>query len=353
MIRRLPLVLLALGTLVWADEFPYQQPPADIRDVLNAPPTPGISVSPQRDYAILLQGVRYPPIVQVAQPFLPLAGIRVDANTNGVHMANYYISLAIKRLPGGENVAIALPRDGKFGAPVWSPDGKQFAFTNTVAKGIELWIGSPSTGQTHKISGLSINGVQAGGVAVQWLGDNRTLIVSGVPAARGPVPLAPSIPNGPHVQESIGKAGPAPTYEDLLATPHDEDLFDYYATSQLVYLDAATGKLTPLGKTGIYTLVVPSPDRTHLLIGWLHKPYSYQLPARLFPAGNGGLGPQRQSRIQGRKSSSGRPHSSGGRAHRSRGPTNGCRISRQRWFGLKLSTVATPKQRSPITTGSE
>jgi dipeptidyl aminopeptidase/acylaminoacyl peptidase len=283
MIARSPLLLLALTTIVSATDYSYQQPPKDIRDVLNALPTPSVSVSPQRDYAIFLQAVRYPPIAQVAQPFLPLAGVRVDANTNSLHMAPYYISFAIKRLPGGEDVAIVLPHDGKFGAPVWSPDGKQFAFTNTVAKGVDLWIGSPSTGQTHRISGISVNGVQIGGPALQWLGDNRTLIVSTVPANRGPVPVEPAIPIGPHVRESTGHAGPAPTFEDLLATPHDEDLFDHYATSQLVYLDAASGKSTPFGKPGIYTLLRESPDQTHVLVGWLHKPYSYQLTARAFP----------------------------------------------------------------------
>ncbi len=42
-------------------------------------------------------------------------------------------------------------------------------------------------------------------------------------------------------------------------------------------------KLTPFGKPAIYTLVQPSPDQTHLLVGSLHKPYSYQLTARAFP----------------------------------------------------------------------
>src|SRR5271170_1276419 len=107
---RSPLLLLSLASVVFAGDYTYQQPPKDIRDVLNAPPTPAISVSPQRDYAIFLQAVRYPPIAQVAQPFLRLAGLRIDAGTNGLHMANYYVSLAIKRLPGGEDIAITLPR---------------------------------------------------------------------------------------------------------------------------------------------------------------------------------------------------------------------------------------------------
>lgn len=85
------------------------------------------------------------------------------------------------------------------------------------------------------------------------------------------------------MQESLGHAGPAPTYEDLLSTPHDEDLFDYYATAQLAYVDIATSKLTPFGKPGIYATLRPSPDQKHLLVGWLRKPYSYQLPAIDFP----------------------------------------------------------------------
>src|SRR5215831_5636091 len=104
-----------------------------------------------------------------------------------------------------------------------------------------------------------------------------------VPAGRGQAPKENPIPKGPHAQESLGNAGPAPTYEDLLSTPHDEDLFDYYATSQPAYLDSSTGKTASFGKPAVYTTLRPSPDQEHLLVGRLHKPYSYQLPARAFP----------------------------------------------------------------------
>jgi hypothetical protein len=86
------------------------------------------------------------------------------------------------------------------------------------------------------------------------------------------------------MQESLGHAGPAPTYEDLLSTPHDEDLFDYYATAQLAYIDSASGKVSPLGSPDIFTLFRPWPDGKHLMISRLHRPYSYQLPMNAFPA---------------------------------------------------------------------
>jgi dipeptidyl aminopeptidase/acylaminoacyl peptidase len=287
---RLSFVLLAAGFVILADDFPYRQPPKAVEEVLKAPATPVPSVSPQRDAVIFLQPLRYPPIAEVGQPMLRLGGIRIDTNTNGLHLAPYYLSFALKRLPDGGDIRIATPKDAKLGAPIWSPDGKQFAFTNTTLRGIELWVGSSATGNARRIDGVSINGVRVGGggpgntaTSLAWLGDNRTLIVSLVPAGRGAPPEQSAIPKGPHVQESLGHAGPAPTYEDLLSTPHDEDLFDYYATAQLAYLDAASGHLTPLGKPGIYMTVRPSPDQKHLLVGWLHKPYSYQLPASDFP----------------------------------------------------------------------
>jgi dipeptidyl aminopeptidase/acylaminoacyl peptidase len=281
--RLFALAILVTSTILVADDFPYQQPPKTIIEALNAPPAPAISVSPQHDYAIFMQQLRYPSIAEVAQPMLRLAGMRIDTNTNAMHLAASYTSYALQRLSDGGEVKILLPRDAKLGAPVWSPDGKQFAFTNTVKDGVELWMAVTATGQARRIDGAVVNGVGAG-PAAEWMGDNKTLLVRLVPAGRGAPPAEMSVPRGPHVQESLGHAGPAPTYEDLLATPHDEDLFDYYATAQLAYLDAATGKLTPLGSPGIFTLFRPSPDGKHLMVSRLHRPYSYQLPANAFPA---------------------------------------------------------------------
>jgi dipeptidyl aminopeptidase/acylaminoacyl peptidase len=164
---------------------------------------------------------------------------------------------------------------------VWSPNGQQFAFTNTTASGIDLYIASTETGKTELIKNLQVNGVLR--TPVKWLGDNRTLIVRTIPGNRGASPVEPAIPQGPDTQESLGHSGPAPTYEDLLSTPHDEDLFDYYATSQLAYVDAASKKITPFGEPAIYTRVQPSPDNKHLLVERIHRPFSYQLTAYEFP----------------------------------------------------------------------
>jgi dipeptidyl aminopeptidase/acylaminoacyl peptidase len=280
-------IVLSFPTL--ADDFPYHKPPKEMLDVLNAPLIPTISLSPQRDAVIILQPVRYPPISEVAQPMFRLAGIRIDANTNGMHLAPSYTTFALKLVATGADIPLALPPSPKLSAPAWSPDGKQFAFTNTTAHGIELWTASALTGKIHLVPGVKINGIRFGfgpravDRSLEWLGDNRTLLVRLIPARRDTPPDEPKLPAGPHVQESLGHSGPAPTFEDLLATPHDEDLFDYYATSQLAWLDAASGKVTPLGKPAIFISALPSPDNKHILTARIHRPYSYQLPAIRFP----------------------------------------------------------------------
>ena len=105
MLRRIfALAVLVTSTILVADDFPYQKPPKTIVEALNAAPTPTISVSPQRDYAIFMQPVRYPSIAEVAQPMLRLAGIRIDTNTNAMHLAPIFISYAIRRLSDGGEI---------------------------------------------------------------------------------------------------------------------------------------------------------------------------------------------------------------------------------------------------------
>ena len=278
---RIAAILPLAAALALPAELTYQKPPHEILDVLNAPPPPAISVNPSRDYAILMQPLRYPPIAEVAQPMLRLAGLRIDIRTNGPHLPFYSTVFTIKRLSDASDIRVATPPGAKLGAPVWSPDGEQFAFTNTIANGIELWVGSTSTGRTRRVPGVRLNAVM--GAPIVWLADNRTLLLTTVPEHRGAPPAEAAAPNGPHVQESSGRSGPVVTYEDMLSTPRDEDLFDYYATAQLVYLDASTGKIAPVGKPGIFETAEPSPDGQHLLVSRVHRPYSYLHPVFRFP----------------------------------------------------------------------
>src|SRR5678816_2169584 len=95
-------------------------------------------------------------------------------------------------------------------------------------------------------------------------------------------PPKPLMPTGPAVQENIGKAAPSRTYEDLIKSPYDEQLFEFYATAQLV--KNANGVETKIGQPTIYASINISPDQKYLMIRTLKKPFSYLVPANGFPA---------------------------------------------------------------------
>ncbi len=272
------LAILALS--VWAG-VKYQKPPKAILDVMNAPAAPNVSFSPSRDFALLVSSTRYPPIVDLAQPMLRLAGLRINPRNNGLHRAQHNLAYTLKRISDGKETKVQVPANAFLGSPEWSPDGRHFAFTNNTGSAIELWIGDAATGVTRKIIGIAVNA--AYGDAIVWMPDSKALVCESIVTNRGPAPAEPRVPDGPNVQESYGKPSPTPTFEDLLQNPHDEDLFDYYATSQLMLVDMATGKSNPIGKPGIHLDVAPSPDGRHLLVVRNQKPYSYLLPSGAFP----------------------------------------------------------------------
>ena len=276
------LVLLTLVAAATATaQEGYKKPPKEVLDILNAPVTPNAVVSPAGDNIILATGLRYPPLADLSQPMLRLAGRRINPASNSPHRFQYSVALTLKRIADGSEVQLQIPPGAKISSIEWSEDGKQFAFLNTTPTRVELWIGDAATGKIHNVKNVQINSVL--GDAFTWMPDNRTLLVQLVPPGRAPAPAEPLVPREPNTQESSGRPGPVVTYEDLLKTPHDEDLFEYYATSQLALLDSQTGKTTNVGQAGVIQGADPSPDGHHILVTRAHRPFSYLFPDFAFP----------------------------------------------------------------------
>ena len=258
----------------------YRKPLAAIQEVLDALPTPTVDINPVGSHMILAQPQGYPSIVDFSQPMLRIAGLRIDPFTNGPSRPRYSISYALKPISGGAEVPVRVPADAKLGLPQWSPDGQMFAFTNTRESGIDLWIGDLD-GTAKKVDGVILNA--AYGTAIRWLPDSRTLLIQRIPKGRGKTPEESTVPMGPNIQETSGRSGAVRTYQDLLETPYDVTLFDYYGTAQLALVEAATGRVTDFGQPGLFQNLQISPDGNHFLVVQLRKPYSYLFTHRSFP----------------------------------------------------------------------
>jgi len=279
--RFLSLVLVLLLAGFAAAQEGYKKPPKEVLDILSAPVTPTGSVSPARDVMLLATGLRYPPLADLAQPMLRLAGLRINPRTNGPHRFSYAVALTLKRISDGTEMKLALPAGAKITLIQWSGDGKHLAFLNTTATAVELWVADATNGKLQQLKSVKVN--NAYGDAFQWMPDNHTLLVQDLPATRPPAPVESAVPFEPNTQESFGRGGPVTTFEDLLKTPFDEKLFEYYSTSQLALVDIHSGKVTHVGQPALFQSSEPAPDGQHLLVARVHRPFSYLFPEFAFP----------------------------------------------------------------------
>jgi dipeptidyl aminopeptidase/acylaminoacyl peptidase len=261
----------------------YLTPPKVIVDILDAPPTPSVTVSPDRRTIALLSRHSMPAIAELAEPIHRVAGARINPKTNGRQQrGGGIIAITLKSIADGTEKKITLPTDPNIGGVSFSSDGKRLSFTNTKENGIELWVADTATGKSRLVSGTDrLNGT--GGDPCDWLKDGVTLLCQIVPAGRGPAPVAPSVPAGPNIQENYGKAAPTRTVQDLIKTEHDEAIFEHYFTSQLATFDSTNGRKTLIGKPGIIESVSASPSGEYLLVSRIKRPFSRLVPMGEFP----------------------------------------------------------------------
>jgi len=261
----------------------YLTPPKVIVDMLDAAPTPSVIVSPDHHAIALLSRRSMPTIAELAEPIHRIAGTRINPKTNGRQQRGGTVTgITLKSIADGSEIKVTVPPNANLGDVSFSPNGKHLSFTNTKENGIELWVADTATGRSRLVTGSDrLNSTS--GDASDWLKDGASLICQLVPAGRGPAPADPAVPSGPNIQENRGKAAPVATYEDLIKTNHDEDLFDYYFTSQLAVIDSATGRKTIVGKPAILENISASPDGEYILVSRIKRPFSRLVPMNGFP----------------------------------------------------------------------
>lgn len=259
----------------------YRLPPPAITALVDAPTTPDLSIDPSNTYLLLMARTDLLPVAELARPELRIAGLRIDPAANGPSRTAFYTGLTFRRIAdGSERPVSGLPDGARIGAVRWSPNGQQIAFPIRDGEGISLWVADLATAVARRLTEPRLNGVL--GSTFAWMPDSRSLLCRMVPAERGAPPPAPTVPDGPIIQENCGKVAPSRTYQDLLKNTHDEALFDYYATAQLARV-SLDGQVTPLGSAGIVRRVDPAPGGEYLLVETIHRPFSYLVPWYRFP----------------------------------------------------------------------
>lgn len=332
---------LLVGVAASAADSSYLQPPQDVLAILDAQAPPTAELSPDRHWVVSIeQDKSVQSIAALAEPLLTLAGMKIRPNVD-TQIENAGITrLTLKSLDGRTARVVMPPAGGRITEVAWvrdpassglfayltvhegamvlhwydvaagkdkvvptpgargklanlrlTRDGRYLAFTIAAEKALVLAIADTAAGKativddvapsntlvfpSNTLLGPSWNGMD-------WTAGRPPLLVQAVPQDRGPPPRPRVVPTGPIVQESAGAGRPWRTYANLLKAPDDETLFDYYLTTQIVAV-GVDGRASPVGRPGLHTQVSSSPDGKYLLMGTVHRPYSYQVTHENFP----------------------------------------------------------------------
>ncbi|WP_233551968.1 S9 family peptidase [Brevundimonas sp. LPMIX5] len=279
-----PALTLPVAAVAQEAAATYQQPPAPIAQILDAKPNPGVSVSPDRKTLLLTDRSNLPSIAELSEPMLRLAGYRINPRNNGPanSRVSWLTGLSFQSIDGGAARPVTgLPANARLTNTSWAPDGRTVAFLVNVPNGLELWVADVAQAKARKLNGPMVNA--ASGSGFSWLPDSSGLLVLAVPAGRGVAPNVDHPPEGPIITETGGRAAPVRTYQDLLSNAGDEALFGYYFTSQPTAV-SLNGRARTVGQPGVILGLSTSPDGRYILQTRVKKPYSYVVPASLFPS---------------------------------------------------------------------
>ncbi|MFO0508346.1 MAG: S9 family peptidase, partial [bacterium] len=263
------------------DAATYQRPPQAIADLVEAPSTPAVLFSPDKAWMVFLDRSDYPTIEELSRPELRIAGLRINPDNFGQSRNNFFIGLKIKAMKDIPLSSIAnLPSPLQMSNFQFSPDSKKAAFLQTFPDRLELWVVDFAALSARKISSKKVNNTIGNPFA--WLSSSSAIMYLAAANDGKVMPPKSRVPVGPVVEENLGKKAPNRTYQDLLKNPYDESLFDHYCTSQLMLVNLE-GPESLVGKPGIYLSQSPSPDARFILTKEIQRPYSYLVPASLFP----------------------------------------------------------------------
>lgn len=261
----------------------YQLPPQNIVDLVDAPSTPVVQFNKAGTLMLILQAPGFASIEDISQPVIGIAGLKVTPNNNATaaESAGVYESLIIKEVKSGKESRLSgLPAKYRITNLRWSPDGNFIAFSNNSLTGVELWIADIKALKATRLTNELLN--DAVGTTLQWHPDSKHILAQFVNTARGAKPDEPMVPTGPVIQENLGVVTPSRTYQYLLKNAYDEQLMDYYLTSQLKSVDLE-GNATNIAAPQIYRSASYSPNGKYLMVQTIQKPYSYLVPISSFP----------------------------------------------------------------------
>ena len=282
-LKLLVLVFCFSATITFAQEnLTYQKPSATILALADYEKAPNVSMDSKKEHLLYSYRNTYKTLDDLNQDEMRLGGLRINPITNISSSVNYISNLKIRKVTDKIETQISgLPKKSQITIVTWSPNERKIAFTNTTATGIELWVIDVASATAQRLTGANLNANL--GNPINWLNDNKTLLVKMIPQnRRALLDSKKELPKGPTISVSDGSKSQNRTYPDLLKNKTDEINFETLITSEL-YKVSITGKIDFFKESDLYAGESFSPNGNYLMLTTIQKPFSYSVPYSRFP----------------------------------------------------------------------
>jgi dipeptidyl aminopeptidase/acylaminoacyl peptidase len=268
--KRLVVLILLLGSMLTA----YNQPPKEITEIFDRQKSlPWTRVLKKHNALLLREHTRYLPMEELAREAFIKGGIEILKSNFAGKRSSYVTEFKIMDLETKEARTLNIPV-GKYGSETMSYDERYFIFNEYRDDKIVLWLYDLKKDERKKLAeGLS----QAISDAFRWMPDGKHVLVQLRHFSDSEKPVETKIPQGPVIYETSKKAGQLRTYPNLISSKHDEDLFEYYATTTPYLINIKSGKMTQLLEPAMYRSLDVSPDGKYFLCSTLDS-ISYKAP---------------------------------------------------------------------------
>ena len=277
-------ILFCFSIIKSQENYIYQRPPNEILELVDVSLPPRVLIDENKKFMVHLYRDSYKSIIDLSNPEIKLAGLRLNPNSNSRSRTNYYNNVMISKMDQIDKSAKqikGLPKNPKLANIKWSPDQTKIAMTNTKEEGVELWFIDLEKLTAKKLTGPKLNASL--GDVITWYQDSKNIL------AKFKLKNSPDIidgvdvvPTGPIISSNDGKKAQNRTYQDLLKNEVDEKNFETLARSVLSKV-SLKGKTKLLAKKNLYHEIDFSPDGKFILISIIQKPFSYLVPYYRFP----------------------------------------------------------------------
>lgn len=257
----------------------YQKPSPALQQTISHSTSLTTRLSNDNQWLALLSPISAPSIATLAMPEHKLAGLRISAEQFlPSRITQRYHQLTLINIKDNRQRVITLPGGYDITELKFSPDSRYLSYVSLTPEGGYLCVYNIAQDRHQRLSNERLNGTIS--LDYQWA-NNKTLLARFV-IAQDTSASQPHVSIGPKTKETSGKNSPQRTYQDLLKTSADKQLFSSLTTSQLALVDLE-GKLTKIGAPGIIEDFSVSPDGQYILSRQITTPFSTQVKYDDFP----------------------------------------------------------------------